>query len=103
MPYALGASGASPRIWIESDAGAQPHRHEIAVRLGAGEQVEIEHEVTPLRREVRGPRSGYGCQGRTANSCALCPRLLGELSLLVRGYHLFNPHAKVSFSCAGRR
>jgi DNA topoisomerase VI subunit B len=99
MPYALGASGASPRIWIDSAAGALPHRHGIAVRLGAGEQVEIDHEITPLLRDgLMGTRVTVWLPERRPRSAGSFSEQIADL---VRAYHLFNPHAKVSFSWFG--
>ena len=99
MPYALGTSGASPRIWIDSAAGALPHRHGIAVRLGAGEQVEIDHEITPLLRDgLMGTRVTVWLPDRLLRSTGSFGEQIADL---VRAYNLFNPHAKVSFSWFG--
>jgi hypothetical protein len=100
MPYALG--DADPRIWIDSDAGVQPHRHDIAVRLGAGEQVEIKHEVTPLADEVEGSRVRVWLPMTNRKLLYAARAYMGGIALLVRGYHLFNPHAMMTFSCSGQ-
>jgi DNA topoisomerase VI subunit B len=86
MPYALGDK--DPLVTIM----ARGIRHEIRLRLGAGDEIITGHvaervedtegtEITVWLPEVR----GYYSTKR-------------EIRRLLCGYHLFNPHASVTFS-----
>jgi DNA topoisomerase VI subunit B len=92
MPYALG--DGDPRVWI--DAGNL--RHDISVRLGAGDVIEAGHEIHVLAGESEGTQVSVWLPEPEIRHYRRRVIYKHGIRDLVRGYHLFNPHATVSFS-----
>ena len=91
MPYALG--DGDPRVWII----AGNLHHNISVRLGAGDVIEAGHEIETLEWEIGGTEVSVWLP-ETMRRYQRTTLYKYGIRDLVRGYHLFNPHATVSFS-----
>ncbi len=94
IPFALGA--ADPHVTIRT----RGVRHHISAKLGAGDVPHVRHEKLPAESS-----DGVGTVVSTRfpthelRSGGL-PHHSERSRSLARAYHLFNPHAKVTFSAS---
>jgi len=98
MPYALG--NKNPLVTIT----ARGLQHQIRLRLGAGDEIIPGHKTESVENAEGTDITVWLPKVRVASSKESAFTGFGihrDVGRLLRGYHLFNPHAKVSFSTSG--
>jgi len=99
MPYALGDK--NPLVTIT----ARGIQHQIRLHLGAGDEIIPGHRAMPIENNAQGTdisvRLPYVLVASSRAPAFTEDSILRDVGRLLRGYHLFNPHAKVSFSTSG--